>query len=87
MGVELLRGDPRDNRPGRRIVIPDHPSQLAVVEVDLDGVRSSYLRHAIESLPEGTRLDEVDLEFLAAETRSSRAFVEERIDERHRKSG
>jgi cysteine synthase len=87
MGVELLRGDPRDNRPGRRIVIPAHPSQLAVVDVDLDRVRSSYLRHAIESLPEGARLDEVDLEFLAAETRSSRAFVEERIDERHRKSG
>jgi hypothetical protein len=87
MGVELLRGDPRDDRPGQRIVIPAHPSQLAVVEVDLDRVRSSYLRHAIESLPAGARLDDVDLEFLAAETRSSRAFVEERIDERHRKSG
>ncbi len=87
MGVELRRGDPRDNRPGRRIVIPEHPSQLAVVDVDLEKVRRSYLRHAVASLPVGTRLDEVDLEFLAAETRSSRAYVQERTDELLAKSG
>jgi cysteine synthase len=35
MGVEVRRGDPRDNKPGQRIVIPEHPSQVAVVDVDL----------------------------------------------------
>ncbi len=87
MGIELLRGDPRDNRPGQRIVIPAQPSQLAVVDLDLDQVRRSYLRHAIASLPPGTVLDKVDVEFLAAETRSSPTYVLERINELPRESG
>jgi cysteine synthase len=77
MGIEVRRGDPRDNQPGKRIVIPEHPSQIAVVDIDLDGVRCLYLRRAIESLPGGVTLSDVDLEFLAAETRASRGYVRE----------
>ncbi|MGB5536403.1 MAG: hypothetical protein WBN08_10920, partial [Thiogranum sp.] len=85
MGIEVTRGDPRDNKPGERIVIPEYPSQIAVVDVNLDHVRHSYLRNAIESLPADTMLDDVDIEFLAAETRSSRTYVQETIDEWHGK--
>lgn len=82
MGIELKRGDPRDNKPGQRIVIPEHPAQIAVVDVDLDHVRCSYVRNALETLPEGKRsLGETDLEFLAAETRSSRDYIEEVVNE------
>ncbi len=81
MGVEVRRGDPRDNRPGERIVIPEHPAQLAVRDVELDRVRRSYLRNALASLPEGATLGEADLDYLAAETRTSRTYVEESIDE------
>ena len=87
MGVEVRRGDPRDNRPGERIVIPAHPAQLAVVDVDLDHVRHSYLRHAIDSLPGDAVLGDVDLEFLAAETRSSRRYVQEILDALRGKTG
>jgi len=83
MGIEIRRGDPEGNIPGKRIVIPEHPSQIMVREVDLDHVRRSYLRHAIDSLPEGVSLDDIDLEFLAAETRTSQTWVEEVIDELH----
>jgi cysteine synthase len=76
MGVEVTRGDPRYNKPGTRIVIPQHASQLAVVDVDLDQVRRSYLGHAIESLPDYRALTEADLEFLAAETRTDKTYVE-----------
>jgi cysteine synthase len=81
MGVEVRRGDPADNRPGQCIVIPEHPSQLDVTEVDLDKVRRSYLRHAVDSLPEGARLGDVDVAFLAAETNRSPDYVREVIDE------
>jgi cysteine synthase len=80
MGVEVTRGDPRDNQPGQRIVLPAHPSQIAVVDVDLDHVRRSYLRHAIDSVPEDAVLGDVDLDFLAAETRSSRHYVQEILE-------
>ena len=81
MGIEVRRGDPRDNRPGARIVIPEHPSQLRVVDVDLDHVRRSYLRNALASLPGDAQLSDIDIDFLAAETGSGRAFVEETMDE------
>jgi len=86
LGIEVKRGDPRENKPGQRIVIPEHPAQIEVTDVDLDHLRRSYLRHALDSLPKDQALSEVDLEFLAAETRSSRDYVLEVIDEIHRKT-
>ncbi len=81
MGIEVKRGDPRCNEPGRRIVIPDHPSQIRVVDVDLELMRRSYLRHALGLLPEGTSVSQVDIEFLAAETRTTESHVQEIVDE------
>jgi cysteine synthase len=81
MGIELLRGDPRENIPGERIVIPQRAEQLAVVDVDLGKLRHSYLRHALEGLNGDEPLTLNDIEFLAAETRSDHRFVEEFIDE------
>ena len=81
MGIEVMRGDPRDNRPGRRIVIPQHPSQIDVVDVDLDHLRRSYLKNAMESLPEGDLLCDTDMDFLAVETRTNQSYVKEVIDE------
>lgn len=86
MGIEVRRGDPRDNQPGRRIVIPEHPSQIAVVDIDLEGVRRLYLQRAVEPLPEGATLGDVDIEFLAAETRSDRGYVQGIIDELRRET-
>ena len=81
MGVKVCRGDPRENKPGERIVIPQRPEQLAVVDVDLEHIRRSYIRHALASLPEDSDLKRVDLAFLADETRFTEARVREIIDE------
>lgn len=81
LSIEVRRGDPRSSRPGRSIVIPEHPSQLAVAEVDLEHVRSSYLRHALDSLPAGTQIGATDVAFLAEETRWSEARVREFLKE------
>jgi hypothetical protein len=77
MGVEVRRGEPRENQPGKRIVIPKNPSQLAVVDVDLDHLRRSYLRHAVAAIPKATALTENDIKFLADETRTAASYVEE----------
>ncbi len=86
MGIEVKRGDPRENKPGERIVLPEHPSQIKVRDIDLDQLRRSYLRNAIGALPQEVRVSEVDLEFLAAETRMNRTYVQEVIDEMRRES-
>ena len=84
LGIEIRRGDPKDNRPGARIVIPKHPSQISVTDINLGTVRHSYIRHALEHVPEGGTLSPVDLQFLAEETRTNTAYVEETIHELHR---
>ncbi|MGE0823800.1 MAG: 2-amino-4-oxopentanoate thiolase subunit OrtB [Candidatus Binatia bacterium] len=86
MGIVVERGDPRKNQPGVRIVIPEHPAQFAVVDVDLTRLRRSYMRNALTSLPVGAQLSAVDVSFLVAETRASELAVQEMIDEMHREN-
>jgi cysteine synthase len=77
LGIRVARGDPRASRPGQSILIPEHPAEIRVTDVELDRVRRSYLRHAQEALPAGVRLGEADLAFLAEETRWSPDRVRE----------
>jgi cysteine synthase len=86
IGIEVVRGDPRENSPGKRIVIPQHPSQITVVDLNLDHLRQSYIRNAIASLPQATQLSPTDFAFLAIETRSTVPRVQEMINEIHRTS-
>jgi len=67
-GVEVKTGAREENVPGRVISIPDDPGQLAVEDVDLDGLRQSYLRQALRDV-DPAELDKADLQFLADETR------------------
>jgi len=79
-GVEVRRGDPRENVPGKVIVIPEDFSQLHVTEVDLERLRRSYVRNAIEK----NELKEVtvgDVAFLAEDTRWTPQKTEEVLSE------
>lgn len=67
-GIEIRRGDPRENVPGRRIVIPETPDQIQAVEVDLHRLRASYIRNCLERVGAYVPTDEDEL-FLAEETR------------------
>lgn len=80
MGVEVRRGDPRENVPGKRIVIPEHPSQIHLKEVPLVDIRRSYIRNAL-SHAKGRQISMEDIRFLAEDTNSTVAFVEETIRE------
>lgn len=81
MGVEIRRGDPADNVPGKCIVIPEEPAQIRVTDVDLEQVRRSYLAKALDSIAAGAVLGDADYDFLADETRISRPRIEGIIDE------
>lgn len=63
MGVDVRVGDPRDNQPGRSIVIPASPEQIAAVDLDLDALRASHVRRAREML--GRELDSREQTFVA----------------------
>jgi cysteine synthase len=87
MGITVRRGHPRENRPGKAIVVPEHPAQIGVTDVDLDRLRRTYLGNALGALPEGQSLDDTDLEFLVAETRTTRGYIKEVLDEHCKPAG
>lgn len=87
-GIEVRLGDPEDDVPGKNIIIPDHPSKLKVRHADLDKVSVSYIKNAVAEAAAGQGIDvsafkatEEDIEFLIAETRHDRAFVEKCLGE------
>ncbi len=75
-GIQILRGDPASEVPGTSIVIPQSPDQLRTRDLDLDGVRRSYMRNLARDDRSRT-LAAPELEYLAAETRWSVSRVRE----------
>lgn len=67
MGIEVRRGDPSENRPGQSIVIPERADQVSVTDIDLDDIRRSYLRIALQNL--GEEPDAETVEFLSEDTK------------------
>lgn len=43
-GIDIHFGDPKDEIPGKNIILPAHPSLIRVDDVDLDRVRRSISR-------------------------------------------
>ncbi len=82
IGVEIYRGDPKENIPGRKIVIPEHPSQIRVKEVDLDRIRKSYIRNTLKNYNiKPQDLTEQDIDFLAEETNTNINYIKDLLKE------
>lgn len=79
-GIEILRGNPLDEVPGENIILPEHPSKLAVNEKDLNGYRKSLIKNSVKNL-ESKVIGETDLEFLCDETRLDKVKVLEILEE------
>lgn len=79
-GVEIRRGDPRDNVPGKAIVIPEHPSQLHVTDFPLEKLRESLIKNAIQHAAVKA-VGVADMAFLVDETRAGEEFVRAKLAE------
>ena len=72
-GIDIHFGDPKDEIPGKNIILPAHPSLIQVTDLDLDHMRRSRIKRAV-----GTHKDELtdeDIRFLMEETNASEEFV------------
>jgi len=76
-GIEVLFGDPADEIPGKNIILPSHPSLIKARDVDLDHIRRSLIKTAINTYK--VQPTEADIAFLAEETNSSVEFVRETL--------
>ena len=77
-GVELLFGDPSDEIPGKNIIFPARPELLKARDSDLNHMRRSLIKRQIRGVE---TLCEADLDYLAAETNTDRAWVEKTVAE------
>jgi cysteine synthase len=73
-GIEVRRGNPKENIPGKVIVIPERIEQLQAEELSLDKIRESYLKNVIRAA-KGYKPIEEDILFLAEDSKSSAEFV------------
>jgi hypothetical protein len=73
-GIEVRIGDPRDNVPGKVIVIPERLEQVLGRPQDMDHLRRSYLKNALKALPM-EQWSENDFAFLGADIKQDAAWV------------
>lgn len=74
-GIEIFFGDPAQEIPGTNIILPKDPGCISLKEMDLDGMRRSRIRSATGGMQDS--LTEIDLQFLADETKTTLDFVKE----------
>jgi len=81
-GIEVYVGNPKDQVPGKNIVIPSNPSMVSVVDVNMEGLRNSYLKNAFKKLKDN-KIDGVDVKFLAQETKINKDEIIEILKKRN----
>lgn len=67
-GIKVYVGDPKQQIPGKNIVIPYHPSKVTVTDIDMEGLKNSYIKNCVNKLLEN-KVEHVDIEFLSLETK------------------
>ena len=77
MGVDIIIGDPKDEKCGKNIVLPKNPSLINAVDLDMDKLRKSYVKNAVRDVSDIT---EADIIFLAEDAGTNVAFIKEIIE-------
>lgn len=82
--IEIRLGNPKDQVPGKSIIIPEHPSMIHNREVDLTDLKKSYLRNAMKSdlLGGRTELKPEEIRFLCDELRETPENIRKWIEEK-----
>ncbi|MBZ9624204.1 PLP-dependent lyase/thiolase [Clostridium tagluense] len=69
-GIKVYVGDPKEQIPGVNIVIPSHPEVVTVTDVDMEGLKNSYIKNCLNKLIDN-KVEKVDIRFLSLETKLS----------------
>ena len=78
-GIDVRIGDPREEVPGKSVVLPASPALFKYKEADVDRFRASLIKKAVKKA--GVKPTESDLEFLAEETKKDVDFVKKVLEE------
>ncbi len=79
-GIEIFFGNPKDEVPGKNIILPSDPSLIEAEVLELGGIKRSYLRNQINK--KGSKdFGERELEYLREEMNVSQAELDELLKE------
>jgi cysteine synthase len=81
-GIDLFFGDPKDEIPGKNIILPKTPGLMHVSEVDLDHLRKSLVSNAVKDCSK--TIGDEDIKFLQEETRLDAEKISKIISEASR---
>ena len=79
-GIKLRFGDPSEEVPGETIILPEHPSMIKAVDLDLTKIRTSYIRNCAFKI-KGNEITPQDILFMAEETKIDISEVEKIVKE------
>ena len=77
-GIDIYFGDPKEEIPGKNIVLPAHPSQIKATDLDLDRMRTSLIKTALKSYE--VNPTEEDCKFLAEDANTTVDFIKAQIE-------
>ena len=77
-GIEIKVGNPKDQIPGVNIILPEHPSMIQAVDLDLNKIRKSVVKNAVQN-NDVASVTKQDIEFLVAETGMDEQFVRDTL--------
>ena len=72
-GIEIKFGDPKDEIPGKNIILRSHPSLIKAQDANLENMRKSLIKNAVANY--NVTPNDADIEFLAEETNTNVEFV------------
>ena len=78
-GIEVCIGDPKDEVPGKNLILPESPAMIKTTEVDMDHIRASLIKTAVKTYNKTPT--EADIAFLCEETRQTEEFVKKAMSE------
>ena len=78
-GIEVRLGDPKDEVPGKSVIIPEHPSLIKAKDMDLDRQKRSLIRGNLRKYTMNPT--EEDYKFLAEETKKDVEWVKQAVSE------
>ncbi len=73
-GVEIKFGNPQDEICGENLILPSHPNLMKINDINMEKIRKSYIKNAIENNNVSSLSDE-DIKFLAKDAKCSEEFV------------
>ncbi|NDI76389.1 pyridoxal-phosphate dependent enzyme [Psychrilyobacter piezotolerans] len=67
-GIDLHFGNPRDEIPGKSIILPEHPKMIKAVDLDMDKIRQSYVKNMVKKKSDDREFSDEELSYIAVET-------------------